>query len=112
MLRLECVGDIAAVMSACDVLACPSTPREAYPVMPEISYGPIPATRAPWDSRFTVPTDYAGLPTLALPCGLSNNGLPLSFQLVGHRFTELSLCEIGNIFERATSWRMLHPPGW
>ncbi len=112
MLRLECVGDIAAVMSACDVLACPSTPREAYPVMPEISYGPIPATRDPWDSRFTVPTDYAGLPTLALPCGLSNNGLPLSFQLVGHRFTELSLCEIGNIFERATSWRMLHPPGW
>ena len=112
ILRLECVGELTKVLANVDVLACPSTPREAYPVNPEVSYGTIPLTRDPWDSRFTVPTDYAGLPTLALPCGLSKLGLPLSFQLVGHRFTELSLCAIGDAYERATTWHELHPPGW
>lgn len=111
-MRLACCGDLAQTLGSVDLLACPSTLREAYPVSPEISYGPIPETRDAWDSRFTVPTDFAGLPTIALPCGLSDNDLPLSVQLVGHRFSESLLVDVGRAFEASTPWHDLHPPGW
>ncbi|NKC15197.1 MAG: Asp-tRNA(Asn)/Glu-tRNA(Gln) amidotransferase GatCAB subunit A [Gammaproteobacteria bacterium] len=112
-LRAACNGELAVTMQSIDVLACPSTPRAAYPVTAQRSYGPIPANRDPWDSRFTVPADYAGLPTLSLPCGLSaQGGLPLSFQLMGHRLSEAQLVYIGTAFEGATGWHTLHPPEW
>ncbi|MEM7404400.1 MAG: amidase [Pseudomonadota bacterium] len=111
-LRQACNGDMAMMMADIDMLACPSTPGEAYPVTPEISYGPIPASRDPWSSRFTVPADYAGLPALVLPCGLSGRGLPLSFQLIGHRLTEARLVRVGCAFERDTNWSELTPPGF
>lgn len=111
-LRQACNGEMAAVMADIDMLACPSTPGEAYPVTPEISYGPIPASRDPWSSRFTVPADYAGLPALVLPCGLSQRGLPLSFQLVGHPLTEAALVRAGCAFERQTTFHRLTPPGY
>ena len=111
-LRAACVGELAATMRDVDVLACPSTPRAAFLVSPAVSYGPILASRDPWDSRFTVPSDFAGLPTLALPCGLSDQQLPLSFQLVGHHCCEAQLVNIGDAFEESTDWHRLHPPGW
>lgn len=110
--RQACVGEMLKAMTEIDLFACPSTPRAAYPVSDTLSYGAIPANRNPWDSRFTVPMDFAGLPALALPCGLSNDGLPLSFQLVGPRLSESLLVQVGSTFETVTEWHQLHPPGW
>jgi Asp-tRNA(Asn)/Glu-tRNA(Gln) amidotransferase A subunit family amidase len=95
-----------------DLLACPSTAREAYPVTPEVSYGPIPPDRDPWQTRFTVPMDFAGLPTISLPCGLSDKGLPLSLQFVAHPLAEPLLVRAGAAYEKASEWHQMHPPGW
>jgi len=111
-LRASCVGDLRQTMLGIDLLACPSTPNAAHTVSPEISYGPIPDDRDPWQTRFTVPMDFAGLPTISLPCGLSDNGLPLSLQLAGHALAEPLLVQAGTAFEQATDWHTLHPPGW
>ena len=110
-LRAACVGALRQTMRDIDLLACPSTAREAFPVTPEISYGPIPE-RDPWQTRFTVPMDYAGLPTISLPCGLSELGLPLSLQFVGHPLSEPLLVQAGAAYEGATEWHHMHPPGW
>ncbi|MBT3370795.1 MAG: amidase [Rhodospirillaceae bacterium] len=110
-LRAACVGAMRQTMRDIDLLACPSTARAAYPVTPEISYGPIPE-RDPWQTRFTVPMDYAGLPTISLPCGLSEQGLPLSLQFVGHPLAEPLLVQAGAAYESATEWHRMHPPGW
>ncbi len=37
------------------------------------------------DSRFNAPWSYAGLPTVSVPCGLDEHGLPASLQLSGPR---------------------------
>ncbi len=110
-LRAACEGAMRRTMQDIDLLACPSTAQEAFPVTPEISYGPIPE-RDPWQTRFTVPMDYAGLPTISLPCGLSELGLPLSLQFVGHPLAEPMLVQAGAAFESATDWHRMHPPGW
>jgi amidase len=111
-LRAACVGELRAMLRDLDVFACPSTARAAYPVTPEVLYGPIPADRDPWQSRYTVPFNFAGLPTISVPCGLSEQGLPLSLQFVGKPLTEPLLVRVGDAYERATDWHTLHPPGW
>jgi len=111
-LRAACNGEMRRVMADIDLLACPSTANAAHVVTPEISYGPIPAERDPWQTRFTVPMDFAGLPTISLPCGLSDGGLPLSLQLVGQPLAEPLLVQAGAAFEGATEWHRMHPPGW
>lgn len=112
ILRTECNGEMRRLMADIDLFLCPSTARAGFPVSPEISYGPIPSDRSPWNGRFTWPTDYAGLPTLSLPCGLSGEGLPLSFQFVAHHRNEALLVQAGKAYEDATVWHTLHPPVW
>lgn len=112
MLRAACVGELRLTMQGVDLLACPSTAQAAYPMTAEQAYGPIPPDRDPWQSRFTVPSDLAGLPTIALPCGLSETGLPLSLQFVGHPLSEPLLIQAGSAYEGTTEWHTLHPPGW
>ena len=92
-----------------DVLLGPSTAKTAYPVNHDVLYGPIPADRNPWDSRFTVPFDFSGLPTISLPSGLDDSGMPTSIQFAGHHLAEPLLIGIGTAFERVTEFHKLHP---
>ena len=43
----------------------------------------------------TVPVNLAGLPALELPCGFSENNLPIGMQLIGPRWSEEKLFEVG-----------------
>ena len=98
----------SALQEDVDVIACPSTARSAYPVTPAELYSS--PKRDPWLSRFTVPTDYAGLPTISLPSGINKKGLPLSIQFIGHFLAEPTLIRIGSAYERFTNFTNLHPP--
>ena len=77
----------------------------------EILYGPFPQDRPARFQRFTAPFDYNGAPTLSVPCGMSKDGLPLSLQFVGRHLSEPLLIQAGHVYEQATEWHTLHPPG-
>ena len=111
-IRAACNGELRLTMLGVDVLALPGSPTAAGEVTPEEMYGPIPADRDPWTSRYTVPFDYAGIPTINLPCGLDDDGLPVSLQFAGHHLSEPLLVQVGSAFEAATEWHDLHPHGW
>ena len=108
-LRIEFIGALRLSMRNVDVLLGPSTAKTAYPVNHDVLYGPIPADRNPWDSRFTVPFDFSGLPTISLPSGLDDSGMPTSIQFAGHHLAEPLLIGIGTAFERVTEFHKLHP---
>jgi len=110
VVRAACVGELRNTMRGVDLLACPSAHRTAYPITHDELYGPIPPSRVPWQSRFTAPMDYAGLPTISLPCGLNDRKVPLSLQFVGHHLSEQLLVQAGHAFEQATDFHNLHPP--
>ena len=60
--------------------------------------------------HFGNPANLAGIPSLTLPCGKAENGLPPpGFQLMGAPLTEATLCRIGYAYEQATGWHMQHP---
>jgi aspartyl-tRNA(Asn)/glutamyl-tRNA(Gln) amidotransferase subunit A len=51
--------------------------------------------------RFTTPFNATGQPALALPTGLTRDGLPLSMQIIGRPFDELSVIRVGGAYESA-----------
>ena len=53
----------------------------------------------------TVPANLAGIPGLAIPSGFSKSGLPLGFQLMGARFSENILFELGKLYQKISGWK-------
>jgi aspartyl-tRNA(Asn)/glutamyl-tRNA(Gln) amidotransferase subunit A len=101
-----------AVFSKADVLHAPVWP---YPV-PTIEEADV--ANNPGFSDFvmnlthcTRPFNYLGVPTLSVPGGLTSNGLPCSFQLVGRTFDEATLLRCARAFERETECTSALPPG-
>ena len=56
------------------------------------------------------PFNLTGHPALALMCGLSKAGLPLSVQIVGRMHDEVTLLRAAAAYERATKWSAHRPP--
>ena len=57
----------------------------------------------------TYPWSLAALPALALPCGLSREGLPIGLQLVGPPRSDGLLLDVGEEYQRATDWHLRTP---
>jgi aspartyl-tRNA(Asn)/glutamyl-tRNA(Gln) amidotransferase subunit A len=90
-LRSQICDDTTAVLGDVDVLATPTTPKPATPFAlaqdPEFGF---PRSNMP-------PFNITGQPTLALPCGFSSSGLPLSLQLAGRPFEEGLVLRVGHV---------------
>jgi aspartyl-tRNA(Asn)/glutamyl-tRNA(Gln) amidotransferase subunit A len=62
-----------------------------------------------WPS-FTSIWNAMGLPALCIPMGFTNDGLPLSLQIVGKPFDEATVLRVGDAFQRLTDWHLQVPP--
>jgi aspartyl-tRNA(Asn)/glutamyl-tRNA(Gln) amidotransferase subunit A len=58
--------------------------------------------------RFTAPFNVTGQPAIAVPAGLSSDGLPLSIQLIGRPFDEATVLNVADSYEMARG--ALPPP--
>jgi aspartyl-tRNA(Asn)/glutamyl-tRNA(Gln) amidotransferase subunit A len=103
-IRAQICRDTADVLRDVDVLVTPSALKPATPFAvahdPELAF---PKSNMP-------PFNLTGLPTLALPCGFSPSGLPLSLQISGRPFEEGTVLRIGHAYEQATTWHTRRPP--
>jgi len=95
-----------------DVLLAPTSHRPA----PTIAGFTAPITsKAEAASRFftrrsfTTPAALAGAPALAVPCGFSQAGLPLSLQIMGRPFDDATVLRVGHAYEQATEWWQRRP---
>ena len=59
--------------------------------------------------RFTCPFDMTGSPTITLPCGFTQDGVPIAFQFVSRHFEEDVLVRAGHAYQSATDWHRQHP---
>ncbi len=61
------------------------------------------------NSSLTTPFNVTGGPALAQCMGFTASGLPLSLQLVGRPFDEVSVLRAAHAYEKATNWRSRRP---
>lgn len=59
---------------------------------------------------FTAPLDMSGSPTISLPSGFDDDGLPLGFQLIGPHLGEATLARAGHAYQQDTDWHTRRPP--
>ena len=102
-IRTRTCAEVAEVMRTVDVLATPTTPKPSgsFEVMhnPDLAF---PKSNMP-------PFNLTGQPTLAVPCGFSGTGLPLSLQLAGRAFEETTVLRLGHAYQQATDWHTRRP---
>ena len=89
-IRAKLVHEAKALMKRIDAWILPTTPVPA----PKIG-GSTDANLA----MFTGPVNVIGFPAIALPSGLSAEGLPVSIQIVGAPHQDLGLLKLAKIFE-------------
>jgi aspartyl-tRNA(Asn)/glutamyl-tRNA(Gln) amidotransferase subunit A len=57
----------------------------------------------------TFSANITGQPALSVPCGFSEDGLPIGFQLLGQPFSETTLFRLAYAYEQAHSWYAFKP---
>ena len=50
-----------------------------------------------------------GLPAVSVPCGFSEDGLPVGFQIAGQAFADSTVLNVAFAYEQATKWHTMHP---
>ncbi len=60
--------------------------------------------------RFTWPFGFLGLPSIVVPMGFQQDGMPAGMQLVGRPFAEALLLNAAHLYQRATGWHEKAPP--
>ena len=60
--------------------------------------------------RLTRLAPFTGQPAISLPCGFTEDGLPIGLQLIGRRFEDAALLRLAHAYEQATVWRRRRPP--
>jgi len=106
--RLKVKGALDALLAEVDVLAVPGMPLAAPSLERIAGLRQQPGYRQRL-SRFTVPTDFSGHPTLSFPCGATPVGLPVGMQLIGAPLQEARLLRAVQAFQEATDWHRRRP---
>ena len=99
------IQDFNDIFDKVDVLLTPTTPFAAFPIGEKMD-DPV---QMYINDIFTVPASMAGLPSLSLPGGLSDEGLPLGLQLITKAFDEETLFQCGDILEKQINFSYQAP---
>lgn len=90
-------------MADLDVLITPTSTTPAQRIDQMTVEGRITAP------SFTGHWNLTGQPALAIPCGFSASGLPLSMQIVGKPFDEATVLRVGDAYQQLTDWHLRMP---
>jgi aspartyl-tRNA(Asn)/glutamyl-tRNA(Gln) amidotransferase subunit A len=92
--------DLAAALSSCDAIVMPTSPTPAFR-LGERTDDPL---QMYLSDVFTVPANLTGVPAIAVPSGLTREGLPLSLQLMGRPLGEASLLRAARVLEQVSGF--------
>ena len=61
-------------------------------------------------TQYTRPYNINGFPAISVPCGFSDDGMPIGLQLAGRPFDELTVLRAAHAYEQANNWHTRRPP--
>ncbi len=109
--QLEYWNEIQPFFEKYDLLLTPTTavpPIElGQPGLREING--VKVTPLGW-MPFAYPFNITGQPAASVPCGWTDDGLPVGLQIIGRRFEDVAVLRAAAAFEQALPWAGRHPP--
>lgn len=106
--RLAFTGNLSALFTEIDLLLTATQPQADFTIAQERELFASAQGLSEF-VRFATPFDMSGSPTMTLPGGFTEKGLPVSFQLVGRHLEEALLVRAGHAFQQVTDWHRRHP---
>jgi amidase len=107
--RAALTGGLNKLLASVDLLLMPVMGRAVYSLETLAAGGRDPESVAS-RLRYTAPFDLSGHPTLTLPGGMSKDGVPTGFQIVGPAFAESAILAAGHAYQQASDWHLKRPP--
>ena len=104
-IRTLIMNDFKAAFQTCDVIVSPAAPTAAT-VIGAHTDDPLAMYLS---DVYTLPANLAGIPGISVPCGLTNDGLPIGLQLMAGHFQEEVLLCVAHNFEQATDFHKARP---
>ena len=80
-----------------DVIAAPTAPTAAFKLGEKVD-DPLAMYLA---DIYTVTADLAGIPGISIPCGETNEKLPIGLQILGKHFDEATVLRVAHAYEQA-----------
>jgi aspartyl-tRNA(Asn)/glutamyl-tRNA(Gln) amidotransferase subunit A len=110
--RRAVAAEFEAAWELVDVIFSPTTPTPA-PLWGQklVRIGGAEETVRAALLRLCRPANFVGVPALSLPCGFTEDGLPVGLQLQGRAWDEARLLRVAYAYEQATGWHERHPSG-
>ena len=102
--RSQMIGEVEAALREVDILLCASS------MDPPCRIDEPEEIERTYMRQARTPFNVTGHPALAMPTGLSRDGLPVSVQFVGRYFDEANLFRVARTWERAAGTDAMHPP--
>ena len=94
-----------------DLLAGPTQPITAPELLAEkVQVGEQEIGTVAALTQYSRPYNLTGFPAIAIPCGFSKASMPISLQLAGRSFDELTVLRAAHAYEQATDWHKRRPP--
>lgn len=97
----------AQLFNDVDLLVMPVTPNAAFKIG-----GISSPLEMDLQDYFTCPINVAGIPALSVPCGYTQENLPIGFQFVGPALSEELIFSAAHAYEQSTEWHNIHPKGY
>lgn len=92
--------EFAQVWNEIDVLFTPTIPMGAPPIgASTVTLGGVEEDLRVATTRFVRPFNLLGLPALSVPCGVTDDGLPVGLQIVGPPYAERKVLTAGAALE-------------
>lgn len=101
--RREFKRKVETVMGTCDVLATPTSTVAAAPIQSQ------PRDHAKERRKNACIFDFTGQPSISVPCGFTQSGLPVGLMLTGDVLKDSTVLRFARAFERVTPWHAQHP---
>jgi len=101
--------DIKKVFATVDVLITPTQRSVAQLIAPPPASAAGRGAPGVGGLVNTAAFDTYGLPTISIPCGSSQTGLPIGLQISGNHFAESTVLALASAYEQATEWHKRRP---
>ena len=98
---------IAEVFNEVDVLVTPTAP--GLPERIDSAINPAEAAGAEPSTRNTAPFNLYGIPTISVPIGFSQTGLPIGLQISSAHLKEEVMFSLAHAFQQDTDWHLKMP---
>jgi len=97
--------DFQRAYGLCDVIIGPTAPTAAFRIGAKAD-DPV---QMYLNDIFTIAADLTGAPALSIPCGFTQDGLPIGLQIQGNYYDEARVLDVAHRFQQVTDWHSRAP---